>query len=301
MPYDANGRWLMDRSSDAGYASDFDEGSADIPIWGWLTGANARRDAARNEATQRRQEGAWSDLLGTAPAADDLAVDYQQEGLTDEMGSLAGGPSQLEGFRQNRAAVEALRRMQELSRGEMTASDRAQQYQMREGTAQQLRSNNQAALQQAQARGMGGGGSQLAAQLSGAESLASQRGSQDAGLQQAIMQRALGAMQGAGSLGMQMSGQDLARRNALDAYNQQQLDWRRQRGSRNTGLSNQTRESRSAANQQAYENRERGAAGITNQWQQGQGNRRADAARKDRADQSAAGVLGTVLSTVLGG
>jgi hypothetical protein len=114
-------------------------------------------------------------------------------------------------------------------------------------------------------------------------------------LQAAIQQRALGALQTGGQLGLQAGSQDLARRQALDAYNQQQLDWRRGRGQRNVQAENRTRESRSNAAQQAYENRERGAAGVAGQWQASQDNRRAD-----RSSDAIGTIAGEVIKAYTG-
>ena len=52
-----------------------------------------------------------------------------------------------------------------------------------------------------------------------------------------------------------------------------------------------TRESRSGARQQVYENRERRVAGLTNQWQAAAGGRRQDQQREDEADERTAGII----------
>ena len=297
MPSSAG--WL-DNTAINDRASDFDEGSADVPIWGWLSGASGRRDAARNQAQQQRQERAWQNVLGTTPSEESLTTQYQQLGTADEYGDLAGGPSAVSqrgaGEADQQRIMGALRSLQQS--GGYTGADRTARSANHAAVGQQLGSANEAALQSMYARGMGGSGSELAARLSGAQGAASANAQGDAQIQQAAMQRALQAMQAQGGLAGQMNDQQLQRQQALNDYNQQQLNWRRGRSAANTELENRTRQSRSQANQQAYENRERGVAGLTGQYQQGQQNRRADAQREDQQNQNAAGWIGALLAAL---
>lgn len=279
--------------------SDFDEGSADIPIWGWLSGAQARRDAAANNLANNRNAGRWWDLQRSGPSADDLAVDYGLEGNTDEYGDLMGERSQLEGLGPNDVQLEALRRLQGFADGRMTAADMDMMRAQQAANAQQVGGMNRAALASMQARGMGGSGAALATQLSGGQALANANSQANAQQQAAIQQRALGALQSYGSMGMGMYDQEAARRSALDAFNQANTAWRRGRNERNTQWGNRTAESRSNARQQSYENRERATAGATNQYQQGLQGRRQDQARQDQANQAGAGAIGTLISELL--
>jgi hypothetical protein len=281
-------------------ANNADENTADIPVLGWLTGATARRDAARNRGTQQRAQNAWTDLMGVAPSADDLAVDYGQLGQSDEYGDLLGGPSSVDangrGLSDEQAAMRSLQGI--TSAGGYTAADRAQSNAFHDSNAQQMGAANQAAMQQAGARGQLGGGQQLAAQLAGSQGLAMANQQGDASIQQAAMQRQMQALGMQGSLGGQMNQEQLARQNALDQYNQQQLGYRRQRQAANVGLQAQTNQSRSNANQQSYENMEHGVAGLTNQYQQGQNNRNASGARQDQSGQALTSTIGGILAAL---
>lgn len=279
-------------------ASKFDEGSADIPIWGWLTGANARVDAERNAYDQRRQEAMWEGLGDVAPGAEDLAVEYGQIGTTDEYGDLLGPGSQLEGFAASSDQESALRALQELSRGGLTDADRAMMRGGHQRTAQTLAAQNAAATGAMQARGMGGSGAQLAAQMSNAQGMAQANAGADAQMMGNAQQRALQALQGYTNQGNAMQAQEMARRSALDRFNSQQTDWRRQRAGQNTQWGNRTAESAADARQSAYQNRERAVAGATGQYQAGQDNRRQDAAREDQANATAAAGLGGLIAEI---
>ncbi len=49
--------------------SDFDQVSADIPIWGWLSGAQARQDSAMNAYDRQRALETWRGI-GQGPSAE---------------------------------------------------------------------------------------------------------------------------------------------------------------------------------------------------------------------------------------
>jgi hypothetical protein len=275
-------------------ASDFDESMADVPVLGWLFGSGGRRDAARAEAQQKRAEGSWNALMSSAPGADELSVEYDQLGTGDEYGDLLGGRSQIGTDQQLATTRDALQRV--IDGGGYTAADRNAQNAAMAQNAQQVGAMNQAALRSQYARGMGGSGAELATQLSGSQALASANQQNQAALQQAAMQR---LMQGAGLQG-QLSNVDLQRKQALDDYNQRQLDWRRGRSATNTGLANRTKESAAGASQQEYENRERGVAGVTGQYQAGNQSAAQRGNRQDQNNQQQAGFWGSLLSGMFG-
>jgi hypothetical protein len=295
MPFDSSGQWVPD-GNDPGLASDFDEGMADVPVLGWLFGSSARRDQARNAAKQRLQERTWQSLLGSGPSSEQLTPYYEGERRTDEYGNLIGGPSQLENVGPAYDVQDSLAGLQRMGRGELAPGDVAQ---MRLATQEQqrlLRGQNDAITQQMAGRGMLGSGADLATRLQGSEAALGAQSQQQSQMLAAAQQRALGALQAGGQLGLQAGSQDLARRSALDAYNQQQLDWRRGRGQRSTEWGNRGREARSNAIQQAYQNRERGAAGLTGQYQQAQENR-----REDKGGDAIADTLSAILASYAGG
>jgi hypothetical protein len=278
--------------------SDYDRVSSQIPIWNWLDGSSARAAEAQARAEEQRNRDIWGGLADWAPSADDLAVEYEQEG------DVAGpGRSELGDARADqtslRAQHAALRQMQDWSRGDLTAADLAQRDAMQRGQAQMARGQREALMQQAQARGMGGSGMALLSAQQADESATARSADYDAQLQAMAQQRALQALQGAGSLSSQMRGQsfgeDSTRRSAIDDFNRWQTDYQRGREQRNTGWRNQTRDSRSGARQQAYENRERAAAGMTNQYGTDVARRQGEAARRDQQGASlattAAGII----------
>lgn len=251
------------------YASDFDEALADVPILGWLTGSTARRDNARNERTRFEQDRYWDELMRSAPSAADLTPQYQLEGMSDEYGDLLGGQSEMLGAGQDmatrqRAMLDALQRISDA--GGYTDADRAYAAAQRAQQAARLRGVNEAALAQAQARGMGGSGAELAMRLMGGESMAAQNAASDAQIQQAAMARALQAMSAQGALAGQARSQDQQRASAIDDFNQRQLDWRRGRNERNTGTQNRQAEARAGANQQVYGNRLGALQGRQGAW-----------------------------------
>jgi len=258
---------------DAG-VSNFDRDSSGVPIWGWLSGADARaaEQRAMNEAQTERD--AFINLGISAPNAADLTPEYYMEGREDEYGDLLMGDSRLEGMTQGQqqAAMAKLEGvggdLHQISEGGgYTAQDRAQMTAQRLRQGQALSGANAAAMQQMQARGTGGGGAELAARLGGSAAYANANAQADAAIGAAGQQRAMQALQAQGQIGQaqgslagQMYGQDAQRRQALDAYNQAQYDWRRGREGRNTQWQNKQQDARTDARQQAYENQERATA-----------------------------------------
>lgn len=278
--------------------SDYDETASQIPIWSFLDGSQSRIGAAQAEAESRRNQAYWEGLGEWMPSADDLAVDYEQEGYV-------GGPesSELGGARADNRAIDAqmgaLQQMQEWGRGGATDADRAMSDMFQRRQGQMARSDREAAMQQAQARGMGGSGLSFLSQQQAGEAAAGRQADFQAQQMQAIQQRALQAMQSAGALGSQARGQsfgeDSTRRSAIDDFNRWNTDYARGREGRNTDRRNQTRESRSNARQTAYGNRERAVAGATNQYSTDASRRANQGARDDASDASAAAVVGGVI------
>lgn len=280
--------------------SDFDAASADIPLWGLLSGAGARRDAARNASDRL----AAMDELGRIdlPGIDELTTDYSLEGETDEYGNLLGDPSafgtgDLAGMSAQR---RALRELQGLSdAGGYTTADREQARAMRGMQGQAMRGANEAALQQLQARGMAGGGAELAARLGASESANFANAQADAGIQQTAMMRALQALQMQGAMGSSMNTADAQRKAALDQFNQANMGWRRGREERNTGWFNRQEDQRVGARQQQFSNQygvQQDRANLRAGFSAG---RTADGQRRDDADRAALGAVGTAIDELL--
>lgn len=289
--------------------NDWDKFWAYVPIFG---------DEARNKQARLDQQSKYEDaqnlirqLMASAPTAGDLTPEYYQEAGADEYGDMLGGPSALEsmnpaGSDQQVAAMSAL--MHLYNTGGYTDADRRMAAEQRRAAAmqlgQQLRGANEATLQQMGARGMGGSGAELAARLAGSQAMAQSQAGYDANVNAAMMQsaqqRALEALSGYGNMAGQVASQDLQRRQALDAYNQTNLDWRRQREARNTQTANQQQDARVAARQTAYQNREHQAALGTNQYNQGaQTSLQQQQLQQQQANQYAQ-MIGTVATTLAG-
>jgi hypothetical protein len=221
-------------------------------VWATLDGgARAQYITAQREAERNRT--VLHNLGDSIPTLDDMSVRYQGEGTTDEYGNLQGGASQLEGYGQSgdqRASMDAMRGLYES--GGYTDADRNMSRALRDQQAMQMGAQNAASMQQMQARGMGGSGAELAMRMGSGDSMAGANSMADAQLQQAAMQRSWQALQGYGNSANQQQEQELQRRGALDAYNQQNMDWRRGREQRNTGYGNASRESRAQAHRDQY-------------------------------------------------
>lgn len=281
--------------NDGDWVRGMDETLDGVPIVGMLTGSNARQAQRRMQDEQRRQENFWARLGMGAPSAEDLTPEYALEGTADEYGDLLGGPSQLEGydFRGTNAARSALENI--MNGGGYTAADRAQQVANQQMVGQQMNGANQAALANLAARGMAGGGSELAARLSASQGATTANVMGNAAIQQAAMQRLMQATGMHGQLGLAADSQELARRQAIDAYNRANTDWRRGRTERNTAWQNRQADAGAAARQQAYQNRERQTAGITGQYNAGAGERMGQQGRQDQADQAGLGFVGGII------
>lgn len=267
--------------------------------------ADARAAAARAEDAAAQNRAIWERLHGAAPSVDDLTTNYYLEDDGDAYGDLLGDPSQLEGMDERgtghqQAAMTALQQMM----GNAPTSqelDVARQ-QRRVGAmerGQQLRGANEAALQQASARGMSGSGAELAARLSASQGLSQGQAMADAtssaALQQQAMQRAMAALSGYQSGANTLAQQDMARRGALDAFNQGNMDWRRGRETRNTSWANRGQESATAARQQNYDNAERAAAGMTNQYSTDVSRRQGEGERLDKSNEGLLAAVGEII------
>lgn len=296
---------VFNTQGQAPYFSDADRALAQFPIVGAQKAAEIAAAEAAWEADKNQQT--WERLAQTAPSVQELTPDYLFEAGSDEYGDLMGPGSTLEGYGSSadqQAAQAAL--MNLYNSGGYTAQDTAAREQMRRVSAgqrgQQLRGANEAALQQSYARGQGGGGAELAARLSGSQAMiqgqAMGDSASEAAFQQAAQARALQALQAHQSGANTMQSQELSRRGALDAYNQQRTDWRRGRETRNTGWANREADARSTAYQQAYGNRERAVAGRDSQYSTDSSNRAAGNAAAERARSEQAAAAGGVLAEI---
>jgi len=163
------------------------------------------------------------------------------------------------------AAKQALVQLQQIgTQGGMTAIDKAQLQDITNQTNQQAKSRNASVLQNAQERGVGGSGLEMANTLM-SEQAAADRASQ-AGTDVAAnaQQRALQAIQAAGGLGQSLEGQEFGEKatkanaqNAIDLFNAQTGN---ETNRYNTGTANQAQ----AANLENAQNISNANTGIAN-------------------------------------
>lgn len=163
---------------------------------------------------------------------------------------------------------EALAALEELaSSGGLTGQDRAVLSQIQSDVASADKGRRDAILQNSQARGMGGGGMELLAQLQSnqaATDRASQRGMDVTGLAQ---QRALDALIQSGSMAGQMRGQEFsedasvaASKDAIDRFNAQYMNQANQWNANTANQANQFNASNDLASQQFNRNQATDAA-----------------------------------------
>jgi hypothetical protein len=246
-----------------------DEGSEGTFLYGDASGANARQ-ARRRAAREAAEKQAWIDRAEEfAPSADDLWVQYEEEG------NIAGpDSSELAGAYADEGAIsiqrDALRQLQDVADDGLTEADRSRSAIAREAIGRDVRAQREADQQMLAQRGMSGSGQAVAALMGGQQAGASALSQADAQMQIEAQRRALQAMQAQGDLSGQMRGQsfgeETTRRGAADDFARYQTDYQRGREERNTGHRNRTRESRAQSRQQAYGNRERLAAMRTGQY-----------------------------------
>lgn len=113
----------------------------------------------------------------------------------------------------NAAQMDALNSLQDLSaHGGMTTTDKANLNQIAADEASKQRGSREAILQNAQARGVGGSGLELLAQLQNQQDSATRQNQRDLDVAGQAQSRALQALQSAGSLSGQMQAQQFGQK-----------------------------------------------------------------------------------------
>jgi len=224
MPtYGSNGNYS---ASDQDYAvSDTDQTLSQIPIVSWLTGAKGRVDAEHAAASANANRGYWNNLA--PPTADDL------------MGGQEGQDAQ----------SAALQQLQAWGSGGLTGTDRAGLESIRGRDAQASGAQQRALMQQAQARGVGGGGLDYATRQQASQAGQQQASDAEAQMLQGAQQRALQATQAQGQLGGQVRQQNAqAVQGAYEGQTQRAAGATGQYG---TDVGNRFNQSQSDQNRQA--------------------------------------------------
>lgn len=156
------------------------------------------------------------------------------------------------------AQQQALQQMQDWAGGGLTAADQARLQYGRMQEDQNEKANRDAILQQMEARGMGGSGASLAAQLGSDQGRANRLSMEDMAMQQAAMERALMANSQAGELssGMraQSYGEEQSRGNAMDEFNVGNLERAYRESEANRQTYNQQQQNDANASQQGFDN-----------------------------------------------
>lgn len=185
------------------------------------------------------------------------------------------------------AQMRALRQMQGIADGGgYTQLERDQIAQAQRQAAQYEQAQRQAAVQQMQARGMGGGGAELAARMQAQQSGANQGRADATNIATAAQMRALQAMQGAANTGAQVQTQQQQRASAVDAFNQANTQ-------RQQGVEQRNAAARGGAAQQRFQNRMDILAGATGQYNRNSSNATNEANRQAGVVQ---GLVGALLS-----
>lgn len=235
------------------FGEDFDQAVSGTPL-DFLTGASGRRAgrakrAAAKAAKKEREEqerirlanmAEWEGLTGAA--RDTYAAQGGALWNIPEEEFIAGPErSELAGAGADPRAIEAqMRALGALGdvyqQGGLTTLDRARIAEAQAGERTAERGQREALQAEAEQRGMGAGGSGYANALMAQQQGANRLNQQGLGIEGMAQERALSAMQAAGSLGGQARGQsfdeDATRRQAQDLLARYNTDYARGRSTR---------------------------------------------------------------------
>lgn len=226
---------------------------------------------------RRAREAAMAEaqsLYGQMPDASDLTPSVEFEGASDaymlpesEMAGVEADPLAVAAQR------EALRQLQGIGRsGGYTQAEQAMRAAMARDVGRESAAREQAIIQNAYARGLGGGGAEIMGRMQASQSGANRLADLDAQMRMEGERRALQAMQAAGQMGGQMRdqsfGEGAARASAVDEWNRNNTEYRRGVQGRNVDRRNTQYAQAADAQQQAYGNRERAAGMAAGQYGQ---------------------------------
>lgn len=220
------------------YTSDF----VDNQSYGLMPKLRNKRDARktarrRKKAQQAARAGYYGQMFNEQLGG--IAGAY--EGLEEEMPTeldLLGGrewqDSELAGAQADAEAIEsqkaALAALENIARGGYSPEEAAAMQRMRMETAQQEQAQRQALQQQFAARGMAGGGAEIAAQLAAQQGGANRANEMTLETQAQAQRRALQALAAQGDLSSGIRGQsfdeEATRRSAVDDFNRWNLERR---------------------------------------------------------------------------
>jgi len=230
-------------------------------VAGKEAGAGARGDAnnKRNDALEMIQslkdapESARPLLLEKYRQAGILTPELEQQ-INQNVSKVSEITTQGQG---KDAQLQALKQLSETSKGGMTGADRAALNQARQQSQSAEEGKRQQIMQQFAARGQGGMGAELAAQLAGSQQSSNEQAAASDRLAQMAQQNALQATSQLGGLGTNVEGQQFGEANtkaqAQDEMNRFNITNQLSQQQRNVGSKNQAQAS-NLANLQAINN-----------------------------------------------
>lgn len=129
------------------------------------------------------------------------------------------------------AQVAALQQLQGIANeGGLTGADRARLEQIKREEQIAEKGQRDAIVQNAQSRGVGGSGLEMAQQLAAQQGGATRASARDLGVADLAQQRALAAIQGSANVGTTIRSGDYQKASAQDAINQFNADYRNRAG-----------------------------------------------------------------------
>lgn len=228
------------------------------------------------------------------PSIDDLSYDATLE----DVGAYLPDESRLEGLdpATRAAQMRALGAMEEVySTGGMTPADVARQRLAQQQTGGWLASQRAANVAQAQARGVGGSGLEIAGGLAASQQGAQTLGARDLAMQVQAQNRALQAMQQAGGFAGMVRSSDMGEASAIDNFNMSVARDKRSATTRNVNRQNQESQARTNAYRDRYGMHAGVASMRSGQYQASQQAQQANQAQQssdaETAAQTAQGAL----------
>jgi hypothetical protein len=243
----------------SGAASGAAMGTAIMPGWGTAIGgvaggvAGLLASSGDQDAAKQAQLAALAAYQGVnVPTIDSMGVhlqDYTNAGqlANAKESALTQDPSKLAGVsvdpRLRLAQMSALSQMQGLSNTGLNATDQAALIDSRNSVASADHGRQAAIMQNMQARGMGGAGSELAQRLMSAQAATNQQATDSNNIAAQAQARALQAMSQAGSMSTGMANTDFSQKaqvaSAQDAINNFNTQNQQAVAARNIGSQNQ--------------------------------------------------------------
>ncbi len=196
--------------------------------WGNVMGKSfnktASYDPAKDQAAAQGDIEAAKDAYSGLTPPSFTPVDYQGPAEAPDASATAAGPSAMNGIStnpaNNKAQTAQMSALQDLAaHGGRNAASDANLAQIQAEENQNARGQRDAIMQNANARGMGGSGASLLAELTGSQSDIDRQSARDLAVSGQEANTALQAGQGAASIGSNMENQDFGEQASKAAAN----------------------------------------------------------------------------------